>query len=151
MTKTKTHAHTHTHTHIYSKCRVTLRRIMNNMNHCHHYPTQCICYHCSHNEVSVWWLLQSPIAQLLFIKWHRYISMWTHTQEGIGPQLIRGKKRVCVQSRALFYATFFLFFLFSAKYFQFSLAFNYYYLYKSVKIWICINIVLGRFSFVITN
>lgn len=61
-----------------SECRVTLRRIMNNMNHCHHYPTQCICYHCSHNEVSVWWLLLSPIAQLPFMKWHQYIHVDMH-------------------------------------------------------------------------
>lgn len=75
-----THAHTpHTRTYINSKCGVTPRCIMNNMNHCHHYPTQCICYHCTHNEVSVWWLVQSPIAQLLFIKWHQYIHAVTHT------------------------------------------------------------------------
>lgn len=59
--KQKTHFHalsfSLSHTHINFKCHVTPRRIMNNMNQCHHYPSQCICYHCSNNEVSVWWLV----------------------------------------------------------------------------------------------
>lgn len=67
----KWHKQRHTGARINSKHRVTPRRIMNK-NHCHHYPTQCICYRCACNEVSVWWLLQSPIAQPGVIKWPGY-------------------------------------------------------------------------------
>lgn len=77
----KWHKQRHTRARINSKRRVTPRRIMNNMNRCHHYPTQCICYHCAHNEVSVWWLVQRPIAQRRVIKWPRYNRVETNTQE----------------------------------------------------------------------
>lgn len=77
----KWHKQRHTRARINSKRRVTPRRIMNNMNRCHHYPTQCICSHCAHNEVSGWWLVQRPIAQRRVIKWPRYNRVETNTQE----------------------------------------------------------------------
>ena len=63
---THTHTWTHTHTKPSPVCGVTPQCKMNNMKQRHHYPTQCICYRGSYNEVSVWWPVQSPIAQMHF-------------------------------------------------------------------------------------